>query len=567
MIPIEADMCMKKNMEEHSTIYYDIQGLILRRGQPFSFIITFNQDFHTDKYNLSVIFKSKTWMNIPSVKIPLNDSSNGWSAKTLFTEDQKNNHICFQIDSPSDAIIGKYSLLLEISSMTKDLINQRDLSIFQFDIDIYFLFNPWNKNDSCALLSSDQIVEYVMNEHGEIYLGSSEIPRSIPWYFGQFEGVVLLTALALLNEAHLSIQHQIDTSLILRILSSKICSNLEIHNGIFPSPLNRHSFSYQENGYTSSPAILKQLWLLNDQSFQGDNGSNWQHAAVFCSLCRSLGIPCRIVTVYNAICRIQEKENIDVNWNTRQRPTVVVNSKLTHPWYLWNECWMRRDDLPEYNSGWQVVDSSFIEYNTNIRHTGPCSVAALKSATLGLKWNTADIYSVLNGNKIYWLVYPNGNRKLINIEENVIDTKILTRSLKTENEYEDITSNYKLNKSSNPTALNHDVNIEIEVPHSLKFGDDLHLILKTNNLSNEHRTLTVAFKLVKINPIQEVKSALKTQSQTLHQDQYIPSNSNLEAHNISSQTPIQSFSQVYHLDNNDCESDIILIIVLTLNCR
>ncbi|CAF4501405.1 unnamed protein product, partial [Rotaria sp. Silwood2] len=153
------------------------------------------------------------------------------------------------------------------------------------------------------------------------------------------------------------------------------------------------------------------------------------------------------------------------------------------------------------------------------------------------------------------------------IEENVIDTKILTRSLKTENEYEDITSNYKLNKSSNPTALNHDVNIEIEVPHSLKFGDDLHLILKTNNLSNEHRTLTVAFKLVKINPIQEVKSALKTQSQTLHQDQYIPSNSNLEAHNISSQTPIQSFSQVYHLDNNDCESDIILIIVLTLNCR
>ncbi|CAF3006497.1 unnamed protein product, partial [Rotaria sp. Silwood2] len=226
-----------------------------------------------------------------------------------------------------------------------------------------------------------------------------------------------------------------------------------------------------------------------------------------------------------------------------------------------------RDDLPEYNSGWQVVDSSFIEYNTNIRHTGPCSVAALKSATLGLKWNTADIYSVLNGNKTYWLVYPNGNRKLINTEENVIDTKILTRSLKKENKYEDITSNYKLNKSPNPTALNHDVNIEIEVPHSLKFGDSLHLILKTNNLSNEHRTIAVAFKLVKINPIQEIKSTLKTLNQTSYQDRYAPSNANLEAHNISSQTPIQSFSQVYHLNNNDCELDISSIIVSKFNFR
>ncbi|CAF2233753.1 unnamed protein product, partial [Rotaria magnacalcarata] len=57
MIPIDIDMNLKENMEEHSTIYYDIQGLVLRRGQPFSFTITFNQDFPADKYNLSFIFK------------------------------------------------------------------------------------------------------------------------------------------------------------------------------------------------------------------------------------------------------------------------------------------------------------------------------------------------------------------------------------------------------------------------------------------------------------------------------------------------------------------------------
>jgi len=110
LIPIKISMHMKKNMKEHSTIYYDIRGLFLRRGQEFSFLITFNQAFHEDKYHLSVIFKPQTWSNFPIVIIPLNGSSNGWSAKSIPIEDQKDNQICFQINSPSDAIIGKYSV-------------------------------------------------------------------------------------------------------------------------------------------------------------------------------------------------------------------------------------------------------------------------------------------------------------------------------------------------------------------------------------------------------------------------------------------------------------------------
>jgi hypothetical protein len=154
-----------------------------------------------------------------------------------------------------------------------------------------------------------------MNEHGEIYLGTSNLPQSIPWHFGQFESVVLLTALKLLNQVQISAQHHLDLSLILRILSSKICSDPGRINGIFPSSFDIHPLSYQKNGYTSSPAILKQYLLFNGQSVQGDSGSNWQHAAVFCSLCRSLGIPSRIVTVYNAV--------------TQQQPIIKFNTNLT----------------------------------------------------------------------------------------------------------------------------------------------------------------------------------------------------------------------------------------------
>jgi len=154
-----------------------------------------------------------------------------------------------------------------------------------------------------------------MNDHGQIYLGSLKIPRSIPWYFGQFESVVLNTALTLLNRIQISAEHPIDLALILRILASKICSDPGTMNGIFPSSFDIQPLPCHQNGYTSSPAILRQYLLSNGQSVQGDSGSNWLHAAVFCSLCRSLGIPCRVVTVYNAI--------------TKQQPIVKVNSSLT----------------------------------------------------------------------------------------------------------------------------------------------------------------------------------------------------------------------------------------------
>ena len=216
-------------------------------------------------------------------------------------------------------------------------------AVFQFESDLYLICNPWQNDDSCGLLSNDQIAEYVMNEHGEIYLGSADIPQSIPWYFGQFESPVLPTALTLLNRVQPPAEQRIDTSTILRILAAKICSDPGTINGLFPSLLDVQPKLCLENGYTSSPAILKQFVISNEQSVAGDSGTNWQHAAVFCSLCRSLGIPCRVVTIYNAVLDAKDR------------------SIRSSPWHLWNECWFHRDDLSKNQTGWQVLDSSFNE--------------------------------------------------------------------------------------------------------------------------------------------------------------------------------------------------------------
>ena len=121
-------MNRKNNLSEHSTIYYDIPGLVLRRGKKFSFIITFNQAYQNDKHHLSVMFKSQIWQNIPIIKIPLNSSFNGWSTKVITNEDQNLNNLHLQIISPPDTLIGKYSVN----------IKQKKISFFIFCIFLYF---------------------------------------------------------------------------------------------------------------------------------------------------------------------------------------------------------------------------------------------------------------------------------------------------------------------------------------------------------------------------------------------------------------------------------------------
>ena len=207
-----------------------------------------------------------------------------------------------------------------------NLIKDQNRTLFLFEFDLYFLFNPWKQDDACSLTSAEQINEYVMNEHGQVYIGSSDKPRSIPWYFGQFERPTLLTALKLLDKAQLPTQHRIDPSIILRILSSRICSNPGTNSGIFPSSFDGQVALSQNNGYTSTTAVLKQYLLSNGQSLKSGSGCNWQHAAVLCSLSRSLGIPCRLVTVYNIVCRTNGTENNDIHWDTKQRPLNVLNT-------------------------------------------------------------------------------------------------------------------------------------------------------------------------------------------------------------------------------------------------
>ena len=110
LIPVHVDINRRETLEEHSTIYYHLPELVLRRGQEFTCILVFNQAFQSEKYRLTLVFKSQTWRNLPVIKIPLNESANGWSVKIIPDERQKNNHVKLRIYSSPDALIGKYTV-------------------------------------------------------------------------------------------------------------------------------------------------------------------------------------------------------------------------------------------------------------------------------------------------------------------------------------------------------------------------------------------------------------------------------------------------------------------------
>jgi hypothetical protein len=119
LIPTDVDLHTKKNTEEHSTNQYDIPGLVLRRGQAFSFTVTFNRDFHPEEHQLYVrlAIGSRSMISKRTQLRLLVDgkaTGNGWSARTLpveVKEDQaKKNRVSLQVTSPPDAIIGKYSV-------------------------------------------------------------------------------------------------------------------------------------------------------------------------------------------------------------------------------------------------------------------------------------------------------------------------------------------------------------------------------------------------------------------------------------------------------------------------
>ena len=104
----------------------------------------------------------------------------------------------------------------------------------------------------------------------------------------------------------------------------------------------------------------------------GDHGYKAKHfnsvdfiffyANIF-SVCRAIGIPCRNVTNYvsahDTDGSLSVDKFFDVDGETLGTSDNSAREDSVWNFHVWNEVWMRRNDLPEgLYGGWQVVDAT-----------------------------------------------------------------------------------------------------------------------------------------------------------------------------------------------------------------
>ncbi|XP_075033773.1 protein-glutamine gamma-glutamyltransferase E-like [Mixophyes fleayi] len=433
---ISSDLHKSKNASAHRTNDYMSNDLIVRRGQPFTIELHLNRPVETIDH---VSLKAETG-NSPSgskhtsLVMPLSSSSSGTSWTATSSSISKNS-LNVTIKSAIDAIIGRYRLSLQFSS--------EERTTTKFLGDFIVLFNPWASEEVVYMESVAEKNEYVLNENGVIFQGSSESPRSRPWDFGQFERDILEASLKLLDS---SLDHRRDPAKDLvqrndpiyvgRVLSAMVNSNNDdgVVVGNWSGDYTGGEIPTKWNG---SVHILRQWKESGPVRF----GQCWVYAGVLCTVLRSLGIPARVITNFNSAHDTDRNLNIDRYYNEDGTENTKTADSVWN-FHAWVEGWFARKDLGSTRDGWQVLDATPQEKSKGLYRLGPCSVKAVKEGDVDLQYDVPFVFAELNADTVDWLVYPDGSKVKIHSNTHSVGKLTSTKAVGSRARA-DVTNNYK----------------------------------------------------------------------------------------------------------------------------
>uniref|UniRef100_A0A8C6N466 Erythrocyte membrane protein band 4.2 n=1 Tax=Mus spicilegus TaxID=10103 RepID=A0A8C6N466_MUSSI len=427
-----CDFHAAENNEEHHTKAISSQHLTLRRGQSFTITLNFRAPTHTFLSALKKVAliaqtgEQPSKINKTQAIFPISSlgDQKGWSAAV---EERDAQHWTVSVSTPVDAVIGHYSLLLQVSG-------RKQYPLGQFTL----LFNPWNRDDAVFLQNEAERTEYVLNQNGFIYLGTADCIQEEPWDFGQFEKDVMDLSLKLLSMDK-QVKDWNQPAHVARVVGALLHALKK--KSVLPisqtQAAQEGALLYKRRG---SVPILRQ-WLTGQGRAVYETQA-WVSAAVACTVLRCLGIPARVVTTFDSAQGTVGSLLVDEYYS--EEGLQNGEGQRGHIWVFQTsvECWMNRPDLSQGYGGWQILHP---RTPNGVGVLGSCSlvpVRAVKEGELQLDPAVPELFAAVNASCVVWKCCEDGKLELTNSNRKDVGNCISTKVVGSDR-CEDITQNYK----------------------------------------------------------------------------------------------------------------------------
>ncbi|KAI8519762.1 hypothetical protein Bbelb_030190, partial [Branchiostoma belcheri] len=493
------DFLTAENAREHHTDEFEEHNVV-RRGQPFSVELHFEKKYDEgeDTLQVELHFGDNPLPNKGTLqRMPVGKSleKGKWSAAL---ESSEGGYAKVKITTPPDAIVGKFHVVIETTSDGKTFRSRKT-----DDNTVVILFNPWVKEDMTYIDDEAQLDEYVMNEHGYQYYGTSRRIGQRPWNFGQFEPKILDVCLRLLDRSKMKAESRGDPVQVSRIVSKMVNSSDD--GGVLTGNWSgNYAGGRSPTAWNGSVEILRQYYERNRPVCYGQC---WVFSGVMTTVLRCLGIPARSVTNFDSAHDTDVSMTIDNYMDENLRN--IDGGDSVWNFHVWNEAWMARPDLPEGYGGWQAVDATPQELSDGKSQCGPCPVSAIKNGLVYLPYDTKFVFAEVNADRVNWQVDRRGSLTKLGVNKHAVGGAISTKAVGS-NDREDLTENYKYPEGSDQervavrTAVSHgirpnmyddvikkeDVEFELHADDETYIGENIRVRLTMKNLTSEPRRVT-----------------------------------------------------------------------------
>ncbi|XP_052899371.1 annulin-like [Anopheles moucheti] len=461
------DLCFDENGKSFHTSSYEVmvksrptkrsRQLVVRRGAPFTVRLVCNRRFDPSVDTMVLVFRvlpfasdracfgsgTETYVVVQhpdNIAVPTADEepADDWGAVLVESKDVPKGKVelTLNVRTPSYAPVARWTVQFHTrldATDAKMAVTIKD--------HMYVLYNPWCKADAVYMEDEASKEEYVLDDSTFICKPSNKGFRMDSWFTGQYEPDILDCALFILSEVgNVKAASSGNPVLVTRALSGALnsASGYGVLQGNWSG---EYSDGTPPTSWSGSVKILQEFYNTGTTV---KYGQCWVYSGLATSVCRAIGIPCRVITNFDSAGDHDASLSIDYYVDDTGNTPADISVDSVWNYHVWNETWMKRKDLQNSTlDGWQVIDATPQQLSDGMYKCGPCPVAAIKQGLVHIPYDGEFIYAEVNADVIYWTIGSDQNLpKPIEINTSQIGRDMSTKAIGT-NKRVDITDQYK----------------------------------------------------------------------------------------------------------------------------